>query len=279
MSRDLSTNVTMEKDKEANRPVELLLVHLDETTLYLANHPEDIEFFDENDNPQTYTAFAFSRDTISTNVDTKVDETSVSIDNVSREMSSYIANTEFRGRSLEIWKVFLDALGNPANKVVVFDGIMDSPQITQNAMKVNVVSKLDTLDKQLPGREYQVSCNWQFGNPDTCGATVPTKSGIVDSISSDYLTINDAGITETNNYWKHGSITIGNETRDIIESGSGYVKVDYPFSSAAAGDSYSMKTGCDKSYDAGHGCAFWSNTQYYGGFLAIPEIKDPREFG
>jgi hypothetical protein len=38
-----------------------------------------------------------------------------------------------------------------------------------------------------------------------------------------------------------------------------------------------MEAGCNKSYDSGHGCTHWSNTDYYGGFLSIPKIKDIRE--
>ncbi|KXS41188.1 MAG: hypothetical protein AWU54_1717 [Candidatus Frackibacter sp. T328-2] len=280
MSRDLSTDVQNEKDKSYNRPIELYQVFLDQQTLYLARYQKDIQFFDENGNPQTYTAANLDRGSISTNADTKVDEVSVTIGNVNKEMSAYIANTKFQGRRLVIWKVFLDHLDSANNKIIMFDGIMDAPKVNQEVMTVDVVSRLDTLDKDLPSRFYGVKCSWQFGGPDTCGVSVPTKIGTVEYISADHLTINDSDITEASNYWKYGEITIGSESRHIVESGSGYVKVEYPFSAdITAGDSYDMKAGCDKSYDGGHGCAFWSNTQYYGGFLSIPKIRNVRKFG
>lgn len=278
MARSLSTDMLAEKDKEQNQPRELYQIHLDQETIYLAMHPHDIEFFDENGDPQTYYAAALSRDAINTNTDTKVDTTKVQIDNVTRDMSAYIANTEFVGRRMVIWKVFLDELDDPNDYIPVFDGYMDEPQISQYAMSVKVVSSLDTLDKKLPGRTFQVSCNWQFSSEE-CGVTVPTKTGTVDSLSSDHITINDSDITEASNYWKYGSITIDNQTRIIKESGSGYVKVEYPFpADVSAGDSYDMRAGCNKSYDNGvNNCSDWNNTQFYGGFLSIPKIKDIRE--
>jgi phage-related protein len=303
MPRTLSEDVLAEKDKDYNRPVELYQIYLDEQTLYLAMYPQDIEFFDENGDPQTYTAAALSRTTIETNTDTKVDQCEVTIDNVTREMSAYIAATEFVGRRIKIMKVFLDADRNvqsisilgrtawtqlvdskegsgldfPENAVPIFDGIMDAPRINQYQMTVTVVSKLDTLDRKLPARTFQVQCPWQFGSEE-CGFAVPEKSGTIDSLSGDYITIYDADINEAADYWEYGEITIGTESRIITESGSGYVVVEYPFpANVEAGDSYEMKAGCDKSFDSGHGCSFWGNTDYYGGFLSIPKIKNIKE--
>ena len=275
MPKDINTTMQTEKDAEQNQPVELYQVYLDEETLYLANHPENIEFFDENGNAQTYYAAALSRSKVETNTDTKVDSTKVQLDNVNREMSAYIANTEFVGRKMKIWKVFTNQLDSPDNYIPVFDGYMDKPEINQYSMSVTVVSNLDTLDKRLPGRTFSPKCQWVFGSEE-CGVTIPTKSGTIDSISG--TTINDSDITEAADYWKHGTIESDNESRVITGSGSGYVEVEYPFTTdIESGDSYNMKAGCDKSYDSGHGCTFWNNTQYYGGFLSIPKIRDIRE--
>ena len=106
MTRTLSGNVTAEKAKDSNRPIELYQVYLDEGPLYLAAHTEDIEFFDEDGLPTTYYAIGISRSPVKTNMDTKVDEVSVQLDNVNRLMSAYIAHTEFVGRRLKVIKVF-----------------------------------------------------------------------------------------------------------------------------------------------------------------------------
>ncbi len=277
MPRILSPDMISQKNKEYNRPVELYQIFLDQETLYLAMYPENINFFDENGNPTTYYAAALSRSAVQTNIETKVDQTEVKIDNVNREMSAYIANTDFQGRRLVIWKVFLDKLDDPNNYVVVFDGIMDEPRVDQYSMVVTVVSKLDTLDRELPGRTYEVQCSWIFGDEE-CGKVVPPKNGTVDSVSSDRMIIYDSAITEEMNYWKYGSIKIGKELRAVTESGVGYVKVEYPFYiDIPTGTDYTLEAGCDKGYDTPHGCQYWGNTQYYGGFLSIPRIRDVRE--
>ena len=282
MPRSINAVIEALKNKEENMPIELYQIYLDEETLYLACYPKDIDFFDENGDPQTYAAAALTRSPIGTSTDTKVDQYSVTIDNVTREMSAYIAHTEFSGRKIRILKVFLDSDGgleSPENAVPLFDGIMDAPFINQYQMTVSVVSKLDTLDRELPGRKFGVSCQWTGGfGGEECGFVVPEKEGTIDNISTDHITIYDSDITEEAGYWEYGEIAIGNESRIITESGTGYLEVEYPLSaSIEAGDSYNLKAGCDKSFDGPHGCQHWGNTEFYGGFLSIPKLQGTRE--
>lgn len=281
MPRDINKVIENLKDEPENMPIELYQIYLDEDTLYLACFPYDVEFFDENGNPQTYQAAALSRGSVKTTADTKVDTTQVSIDNVTREMSAYIANTEFVSRRLVIWKVFRDDLSDPQNYISVFDGYMDSPEINQYSMSVSVVSKLDTLDKKLPGRIFQVKCSWVFGSKE-CGIVVPKKSGVVETYSSSWTPGNfQVSIKEnlTSDKWEHGQITINGFTSNItyVSTENDYVRLETPIPDISIGDSYEMRAGCDKSYNSGHGCTFWRNTQFYGGFLSIPKIKDIRE--
>ena len=300
MPRTLSPDALEQKDKEFNRPVELYQIFLDEETLYFAMFPENIEFFDENGNPQTYYAAAISREPVKKDNQTNPDSTTVTFDNVARDFSAYIANTEFVGREVTIWKVFLDAERNvinlgriglgedeqmileegagldySENYIEIFTkGIIDSVSIDEQNLTAQIVSNLDSLDVELPGETYQVNCRFQFGD-EACGVNAPATTGQIDSI--DGATINDADMTVESDYWKNGSITVDNESRKVVESGPGYVKVEYAFASAEAGDSYELEAGCDYSYDGGHGCTFWGNTQFYGGFLDIPKIRNIRK--
>jgi hypothetical protein len=279
MPRTLTPELFAEKEKEFNCPVEIYQVYLDEQTLYFAMCPKNIEFFDEQGNSATYYAADLSRAAVKTNIETKVDQTEVQISNVNREMSAYIANTDFQGRRLVIWKVFLGCLDDPNNYVVIFDGIMDEPRVDQYTVAVTVVSKLDTLDRELPGRTYEVQCSWPSGfGGEECGKVIAPKNGTVDSVSVDRMTIYDAVLTEVAGYWKFGMITIGKESRVVTESGTGCVRVEYPFYiEVPAGTEYILEAGCDKGFDTAHGCQYWNNTNYYGGFLSIPRIRDVRE--
>lgn len=300
MPRTLSPDVIEQKDKEHNRPVELFQIKLDKETLYFAMYPKNIDFFDEFGNPQTYYAASISRDPINKNNETTPNTSQITFDNVVRKFSAYIANTEFVGRKVTIWKVFLDAnrevinlakmglneerqkvledgagLEFKENRIEMFtDAIIDSVSIDEYNLTAQIVSNLDALDVELPGETYKVNCRFDFGG-EACGVNILTKSGQINSISGSI--INDNSIAEEKDYWKHGTIEVDTESRKIVASGNGFVELEYPFGSAKSGDSYDMQAGCDYSYDGGHGCTFWNNTKFYGGFLDIPKIRNIRE--
>lgn len=268
--RNLPTPVAAEKDKDINRPIELYQVYLDEVTLFFAAHDQNVEFFDEQGTPVTYYALGLSRTAIRTNVETKVDECTVSLDNVTREMSAYIAHTDFNGRRCRIIKVFLDLLDDPAHAVTVFDGIMDAPTLTERAMTITVRSRLDTLGVQTPRRRYRKLCNWKFGSPE-CGidlATV-TVTGTVESIATDRVNLTLSGRTEPAGHFVDGVLTIGNESRHVMASNGATVTVDYPFLSVEVGQSYTLRRGCNKSYDESCVGRF-NNGHRFGGFLSVP---------
>lgn len=270
--RNLSPPVEVEKDKPQNRPVELYTVFLDGgVTLHLAGNDEDVEFFDEHGAPVTYRRFGIKRTPVKHNVDTRVDETTVRLDNVTREMSSYVAHTDLNGRRCRIVKVFLDALDDPNNAVVVFDGMMDAPSLTETTMSVTVRSRLDTLDVVTPRRRYRRLCNWKFGSPE-CGVDLAsvTVTGTVQGISSDRKTITLSGRTEATGHYEDGVLTIGGESRRVDASSGPTVTVDYPFGEdVVAGTAYTLRRGCNKTYDESCVGRF-SNGARFGGFLSVP---------
>ncbi len=273
MSRALSGNVAVEAAKDQNRPVELYQIYLDAGTLFFAAHPENIDYFDENGTPTTYYALGLSRSPVRTNMDTKVDEVTVQLDNVTREMSAYIAHAEFVGRRLKIIKVFLEYLANPADHVVIFDGIMDAPTITETAMQVTVVSKLDLLGFRVPRRRYQRPCDWKFGSAQ-CGANPGAVAGTVVSISPDGLTLTLSSRAEGTDYYKDGVLTIEGQWQRVVSSNGATFTVSYPFVGVEPDDTYSLRRGCDKSLET---CRDrFGNQSNYGGFLSIPAERTIR---
>jgi len=268
--RHLSPEVAQEKDKPENRPVELYQIYLDEATLFFAAHDQDVMFFDEHGAPVRYYALGLKRQPIRANVETKVDETTVSLDNVNRELSAYIAHTEFVGRRLKIIKVFLDLLDDPGHAVTIFDGIMDSPIISETAVQVTVRSRLDTLGVITPRRRYRKLCQWQFGSPE-CGIDLAsvTVTGTVQGISGDGKTLTLSGRSEPQGHFVDGVLTIGKESRLVTASAGPSITVDYPFSSVQVGQPYTLRRGCNKSYDESCVGRF-NNGHRFGGFLSVP---------
>lgn len=277
MPKPTSSNVNAEKIKEFNMPVELIIISLDDLTLYLTDYTHDVEFFDLDGNPQTYYATGFRRSAVQTNLESRANEVTLEIDNVDQAYSSYALHYEFRGREVRVWKVFLDYLSYE-DRIELFAGIMDSPAIDENQINVVAYSRLDLVDRQIPARTFSVQCQWEFGD-DVCGVNIPEASGVVASTAENETRINftsDLPHTSTD-YWRCGYITIGNESRYVVGSGVDYVYIRVPFLSDPTGENYELQAGCDKSYImpqedlAGHfGCGRWQNQHRFGGFLNVP---------
>lgn len=276
MTRPLSPNVALEIAKAENRPVELYAIYLDKETLYLAQHDQNVQFFDEEGTPTLYYAAAIRRSSIRTNVESRVDECSVSLDNVNREMSAYMAHHEFRGRRLKIIKAFLDHLSDFANHVIVFDGVMDAPGANQSTMTVSVTSRLDTLSVGVPRRHYQRICGWKFGGQE-CGVNIMavTVTGTTQAVSADGRILTLSGRSEASGYYEDGILTIGGLSRKVIDSDGPTIEVEYGFPADAVDDSYTLRRGCNKDYDSG--CARFDNQLRFGGFLSVPSEKDVKE--
>ena len=276
MVRPLSQDVSIESKKQENRPVELYAIYLDEETLYLAAHDRNVQFFDEEGTPTLYYASAIRRSAIRTNVESRVDECSVSLDNVTREMSAYMAHNEFRGRRLRIIKVFLDHLDDFANHVIIFDGVMDAPSANQSMMTVAVTSRLDTLNIRVPRRIYQRLCGWKFGGVE-CGVDLATitVSGTVQGIETDGRKLTLSGRSEASGYFEDGVLTVDGLSRKVVKSNGAQFEVEYSFPADVVGKPYSLRRGCNKDYDTG--CVRFNNQARFGGFLSVPSEKDVKE--
>lgn len=276
MPKTLPPDIIEEKNKDYNWPIELYQIFLDEETLYFAMFPKNIEFFDENGNPQTYYAASISRSEINKNNNTSPDSVTITFDNVMKEFSGLIANVNFEGREMTIWQVFKNRLDKPENYRELFTkGEIDSFGTDDYNFTVELRSNLDKLELQLPGGTYGINCSWPGGfGGEGCGYNVPTLEGTVDSIVNQR--VYDSKMNQPADRWKHGTIKIGNESRKIVYSASGFVDVEYPFQRAQPGDNYYLEAGCDFTWNGGHGCKYWGNQKYYRGFLDIPKIRNVR---
>jgi len=281
MARNTSQAVKDESKQEFNKPVELYQVFLDEETLYLTNSPQDVDFFDEDGTPQTYLSIGIDRSDIHTTLEQQSNRVTITIDNVNREFSARLAHQEFRNKQVAIWKVFKGHLESFANRVELFAGVMDDPSVDEQQVELTAYSRIDMYDARIPARKYGTNCPWRFGDPETCGVTPPTASGTVDSVS-DFTTLYLSELTgHDDHYWAYGFITVDGESRFVVDSGDGWVRIRIPFFSDPTGENYQLKAGCDKTFGAedegqneiNHGCKFWNNTEFFGGFLFIPDDR------
>lgn len=288
MAKTLTNNLTTQITEEVQKPINLYIVFLDEATIYLTGYPSDVNFFswdstlDEmSSTPQVYTALAISHEDIRTNADSKIDQTTVRLDNVNRLMGSYIASTEFRGRRMIVLRVYQDYLTSYLDYVVLFDGLMDSPVISETQMQVTLKSRIGSLSLYVPRRLYDVACNWKYGSDECDYDRIGTGiSGTI--IASGTTTIIypsgavlGSGVYQADNYWKYGDIemivggaTTGEKRRVVASSGL-KIFLDYALSSGVvANQTFTIHRGCDKTHTW---CSGLSNLINFGGFENVPQ--------
>lgn len=183
-------------------------------------------------------------------------------------------------------------LENAGNEIYMFEGVMDEPSVTEYQIDLSAVGPIDIADKEIPRRKYYLDCSWEFGDEETCGVEISEANntqitGTVDSVEGDEQT--QLYISEVDgddeHYWAYGYIEINGHHRHIKDSGTdtsgGYIIIDMPFFEDVAGESCIITAGCDKTLDLedegvdyNHGCKFWNNEQFFGGFLSIPDARD-----
>jgi len=278
--RDTTALVSGIITQEANKPVEVYDVYLDDQTLHFAAFDRDLSFFDPDGDAQTYTALGISRNPIKTSAETKVDSCSIRLDNVNRAMSSYIASTEFRGRKIVLRKIFADVSGTwtKDDDIYLSNGIMDKPVVGEGAMEIGCVSRAGTFELECPKRSFTLLCPWKFASSGCVdGLSAATlynlQSGTVTAGSTTSV-IKDSNRSEATNYWRYGevSFTSGDndgEKRNVeTNTANDSFEVDIALDDAPdTGDTYEIKRGCDKTITR---CSGLSNSSAFGGFFTLP---------
>lgn len=285
MAYQLAAPLVIEKGNTQVAIAELFDFLLDTQTLKFTSYTKDVSFFDLNGSPAVYTSIPIRRDGAETNLDMRVDSIRVAVDNVTKAMSSYIANNEFRGRRLVIRRVFTNLLSDKTYFQPIFDGVMDRPLIGNTRAQIEAVSRLGFLSRMGPRRMYGLRCSWRF-------AVAPPDSGCANGIAAATLkdkktaqtidagststVIKDAHRTEAANYWKIAIATFTGGTaanvglkRRVVASQSGQFTVDVALPAVpAVGDTYDIERDCDLSFED---CRDrFANTANFGGFPSIP---------
>lgn len=276
--RKLSAQVIHEIQQPENSPIELYQVFLEDATYYLAGYDTDVEFFNENGQPQVYEAVGISRTPIRTNIDSRIDECSITLNNVTNRGSQLLASTDLIGRQVRILKVFQGLLEDPANYILVFEGVTDEPTISKEVLRLKIKSRLDSLTTLVPRRKYSRLCSWKFGSPE-CGInlnSVTATSTVTDVVDGKVISMQ--GRNDPANYWVDGVLRVETpgrpvEKRLIIASAGNVVEVDFPFEHIAPGSALTIRRGCTKTY-AQDCVGKFNNGTNFGGFVAVPTKRE-----
>lgn len=299
MARTPSSAFLRLKAEPQSNPLEIWDIHLGSTTsvdvntLFFVVTNKNLRFFSFVDNsPRIYQGLGITRSPITRNMDSKIDSVQVALENVDRTFSQYFLDIDLRGKRIVIRKIFGDYIASPSdgdgdNFVVMFDGILDAPSLTQSRFNTQLRNNFfQSLAFNAPRRTYQGPCNLKFGASGDCAAHLTqtvlfnTKTGSIQQVPSQ-VHFFDSNRSEggSGDYWAPGIIQMTGGTpgniglrRRIVQSthtGDFFLENNFPYQ-VSAGDTYSVQRDCGHTLDKDCRDRFHNNSEY-GGFTTIPE--------
>lgn len=256
---------------------EIALDSVDGGTQYYNNTGKTIVF-----DGQTYVPVGIQVDDFNINSDLEVPSTRLTINELDPN-STFIAQllssrVEFRSRMLTVKRVFLDALDDSSNYVVLFLGPINQVEMGPNQFIMEVRSHITGLGQRGPRGRTTSSCNWRFGDSDTCqidGESAANKQTST-ATGGSTTTLVDTARTEVDDYWNLGMILMtsgdnAGRSRGILnwDNATKTFLLDVEFDNAIqAGDTYVVRRGCDKTF---YTCKnTFDNTINFGGFPYVP---------
>ena len=274
MPKDIPAAVITQMDAQQARPVLLFELGLASTVRYAANK-ESIVFPTAGN---TYTAKAIQIGSIGSSLEGQVQKISVKFDNVMGDMAESAHNESYRGKSLIIKRVYLDALGDSSYYNEIFNGLMGRPtEISERWMTVPATGG-KKLNKKFLVTPYQKLCPWTFGETECntdgfADLTTLKATGTADSGTT--LTLVDNALTQADDYWNYGRI-------EIVKSGVTYYRTVENFTASSDtvtwevqlpfnvdnSCTYTIYKGCEKTWE----CC--SNTYTFG-----PSADNKANFG
>lgn len=178
MSKGLNEVMVEQSEQEQNRPIELYEVEVDDGVVlrYAANNTNDIVF-----NGLVYQAASISRTDVEANMESKLEEVSITLPNVNREFSAYVANGgRINGYTCRVLTVMRDALDDPLNYAITFQGELDGAIANSKTFSFRVRSYNGSFNIKVPRRKYSPFCELDFkgewckyaGNETLCDRTL-----------------------------------------------------------------------------------------------------------
>ena len=286
MPKDIPAAVIAQMDAQQARPVLLFELGLASTVRYAA-YKQNIVFPTAGN---TYTAKAIQIGNIASTLEGQVQSISVKFDNVMGDMAESSYDESYRGKSLIIKRIYLDAVANATDYNEVFNGLMGKPTEINSRWITIPATGGKKLNKKFLTAFYQKLCPWKFGgtecNTDSLADLTSLKAtGTADSGTT--LTLVDNALTQADDYWNYGRI-------EITKSGVTHYRIVEDFTASTdtvtwgvqlpfAVDNtctYVIYKGCDKTWNGCQSLSAWGpsgdNKLNFGGCIHIgQDFEDP----
>ena len=255
MPKDLPASVITQMDAAAKRPAILVELGLS-STLRFTVYKSNITF---PTGGNVYTAKAIKVRGIGQSLEGQIQRITVDFDNVTKDMAAYANNEDFKGKSLIVKRIYLDAIGNATYYNEVFNGYMENPSgIGRHWLTVAAVTGKPLNQKTLKFA-YQKLCPWVFGGSEcntngNADLTTLKAAGTADSGST--TTLVDNALTQINDYWNYGEIEItkGSKTyyRKVKDFAAATDTITFDVELPVAVDNtctYVVYKGCDQRWN------------------------------
>lgn len=280
MPKQLPEAVVTQMDAAQKRPVILFELGLSSTLRY-ALYKSNITFPTGSSN--VYTSKAIKVNGTSQSLEGQIQRIVIDLDNVSRDMFTYIYNEDFRNKSLIIKRIYLDAMGDASYYDEVFNGVMENPtSIGRRWVTISAVAG-KSLNRKTLKFAYQKLCPYIFGGTEcntngNADLSSLTASGTVDSGNT--ITLVDNTLTQIDDYWDYGKIEITKDSKTYYRKVKDFVAstntitfdVELPVSVDNT-CTYIVYKGCDKTWDTCSGINAWGpsadNSLNFGGCIHI----------
>ena len=255
--KDIPSQVLTKMAASEAKPTVLYILELSGQTLRFAASPENITF---PSGGYTYTAWEIHFSSLKQTVNNQIERIKIKFDNTNRSMEAYANAEDFAGKTITIIKVFRDLTGDSTYYEEIFKGVMERPGKKGTWLEVPATQG-KSLSHTSQSRLYAVPCRHKFGdaqcNQDGLADLDTLKAeGTADSGSA--LTLVDSALTQADDYWNYGTITITKgsdieirQVKDFVAS-TDTISWEIPISFAV--DSictYTVVKGCDHTW---YGC-------------------------
>lgn len=282
--KDFETAVETQVAAQKSRPVILVEMSLDAGTLRYAATNQNLIF---PTGGNTYTAKAMKAGNIQTGRGNQIITCELSMDNVKGDMHGYNAAERFDGRSIEIMKVYRDALGGALYYNELIKGFMTEPKFDKTWCIIPCIMG-KALQRRLLLEYYATACQNIFGGylcnyNGYADLTTLKKTSTVTTASAAY--IYDSTFSQAADYWKYGrvKITISGVAyyRRIVGYSLTYkrAELDVPMhTDIPIGSAYTIYKGCPKTLEAcKHTYAYGpsaNNQANFKGYIHIGKYLD-----
>jgi hypothetical protein len=260
MAVTLPSALALQKDSGSTFTCNLLVFHLKTGDLRVTNL----------DVPVTWDGLEFLSVPLevgkaSSSDDSKIDDVTITVSNIDDSFTAALfSGYRFSGCAIEVYEVaYPEILTDPTQAQLVNWGYLDTPLLKGKEATFEVTLKAYVPNQQ-NSRTFQLSCNSEFADGETCMATADVSTGTVQGGTTVHTIIIQQ--SHEDNYWQNGIIHCGAESRMVASSTGNTIRLHYPFSVQPTGG-YTVERGCDKSKA---NCKLHGQLMNYSGFPSIP---------